>query len=400
MTNTTLDKKYNKTLVACFVGCIVQAIVNIFAPLLFIQFRSEFGLDLVQISLLISLNFFVQLSVDTISIFFVDKIGYRAAAFIAMLTSFSGLFLMAFLPDLLSDAFVGMIICVVLYAIGGGLIEVIISPIVESCPTPSKDAAMSLSHSFYCWGSAGVIALSTLFFQFIGIEHWRVAIIIWSILPLANGIFFLTVPLFKIVSDDEKIPLKTLISSKLFWLFVLIMICSGASELGVTQWASAYAEKSLGINKTAGDLFGAMFFAICAAIVRTVYGKFGDKINLYRALTVSGILCFISYVLLGLTNNAFIGFFALGASGASIGLMWPGTISTASKYLRRGGTALFAFLALAGDVGCSLGPSIIGFVSEKANENLKVGFLCASIFPILLAFCYIILMRRMKKDES
>ncbi len=400
MTNIALDKKYNKTLVACFAGCIVQAIVNIFVPLLFIRFRTEFGLSLVQISLLISLNFFVQLSVDAISVFFVDKIGYRAAAFTAMLTSFSGLVLMSFLPDLFSNAFVGITICVVLYAIGGGLIEVITSPIVESCPTPNKEAAMSLSHSFYCWGSAGVIALSTLFFHFIGIERWRVAIIIWSILPLLNSIFFLTVPLIKIVSDEEKMPLSTLVSSKKFWLFVIIMICSGASELGITQWASAYAEKALGINKTIGDLFGAMFFAVSAGIVRTLYGKFGDKINLYKALTVSGVLCFISLLLLGITNLSFVGIFALGLSGASIGLMWPGTISIASKYLRRGGTALFAFLALAGDVGCSLGPSIIGFVSEQANENLKTGFLAASFFPIFLSVCYIILMKKVNKNED
>lgn len=392
--NMATSKKYNKTLVACFIGYIIQAIVNIFIPLLFIRFRKEFSLSLSQISLMISANFAIQLCIDAAAAFFVDRIGYRASAIIAMACSFFGLFSLSFLPDIIPYHFAGFMICTVFYAVGGGLIEVIISPIIESCPTPNKQTAMSLLHSFYCWGSAGIIALSTLFFGVVGIEHWRIATILWSIVPLADGILFLTVPLCKIVNDDEeKIPIKKMFSSGIFWLFLVLMACAGASELAVTQWASVYAEKTLGIPKAVGDIAGPMFFALCAALVRTLYGKYGERANLYKLLTLSGFLCIVSYLLLGFTKVSAIGLLACGLCGLSTSLMWPGTLSIASKHLRRCGTAMFAFLALAGDLGCSLGPSIVGFVSERTGENIRLGFLAATVLPVILFIASLFLAR-------
>lgn len=399
--NISTSKKYNKTLVACFVGYIIQAIVNIFIPLLFIRFREEFSLSLSQISLMISANFAIQLCIDAAAAVFVDRIGYRASAMIAMVCSFLGLFSLSFLPDLVPCHFAGFMICTVLYAVGGGLIEVIISPIIESCPTPNKQTAMSLLHSFYCWGSVAIIALSTVFFEFVGIEHWRVATVLWSIVPFLDGILFLTVPLCNIVGDDEeKIPIKQMFSSGLFWLFLVLMACSGSSELAVTQWASVYAEKTLGIPKAVGDIAGPMFFALCAAIVRTLYGKYGERANLYKLLTLSGLLCIGSYLLLGLTKIPAIGLLACGLCGVSTSLMWPGTLSIASKHLRRCGTAMFAFLALAGDLGCTVGPAIVGFVSERTGENIRLGFLSATVIPVVLFVSYFALQRKndVKKD--
>lgn len=380
-----MKPNYNRTIHACFIGYIVQAIVNNFVPLLFITLQTSYSISLSQITLLVTFNFGLQLLVDLLSAGFIDKIGYRVSAVAAHVLSAAGLILLTVLPEMLSDPFTGLLIAVMVYAAGGGLLEVLISPIVVACPTDNKEKAMSILHSFYCWGQVGVVLLSTLFFRLAGIEHWKILALLWAIIPVFNGILFLKVPIAPLISEEsEGLKLKELIGNKMFWLFMLLMVCAGASEQAVSQWASAFAERGLGISKTMGDLAGPMMFAVMMGTSRVFYGKYGEKINLKRFMLFSSILCIISYLVISLSPFPVLGLIGCGLCGLSVGILWPGTFSMAALSIRRGGTAMFAFLALAGDLGCSAGPTLVGRVSSNFDNNLKVGILAAIIFPIFL----------------
>lgn len=375
---------YQKTTYACFIGYIVQAIVNSFVPLLFVTFQKNYDIPLTKITLLITVNFMIQLVIDLLSAGFIDKIGYRASVIIAHICAAVGLLLLTFLPELTRDPFIGILIAVFVYAMGGGLIEVLISPIIEACPTDNKEAAMSLLHSFYCWGCTGVVLISTVFFALVGINHWKILTLLWTILPIGNLILFTKVPIYSLTDEDDTgMNLKELFHEKIFWILMLMMVCAGASEQAVSQWASTFAEEGLGITKTLGDLVGPMAFSILMGLSRQIYGKYGDQLDLDRFMKLSCILCILSYLCISLIPIPMVELMACGICGFSVGIMWPGTYSKASAALRRGGTALFAMLALAGDLGCSGGPTLVGFVSS-ATGNMRMGILAGIIAPILL----------------
>ena len=370
---------------ACFVGYIVQAIVNNFVPLLFLTFESSYGIPLSQITMLITFNFGIQLLVDLLSAKFVDKIGYRVSIVMAHIFAALGLAGLVVLPDLLPNAFAGLLIAVVIYAIGGGLIEVLISPIMESCPSENKEKAMSLLHSFYCWGHVGVVLLSTLFFWFFGIADWKILALLWVIIPVCNGILFCKVSIAPLIEEGETgMSLRELCKNRIFWILMLMMMCAGASEQAVSQWASTFAEQGLGVSKTIGDLAGPMSFAILMGSARAFYGKFGDRIDLDKFMQASSLLCIVSYLCISLSPSPLFSLIGCSLCGLSVGIMWPGTFSKASAALRNGGTAMFALLALAGDVGCSGGPTLVGFATGLASDDLKKGILAGIIFPILL----------------
>lgn len=380
-----MKDKYQNTMYACFVGYIVQAVVNNFVPLLFLTFESSYGIPLSQITMLITFNFGIQLLVDLLSAKFVDKIGYRVSIVMAHIFAALGLAGLVVLPDLLPNAFAGLLIAVVIYAIGGGLIEVLISPIMESCPSENKEKAMSLLHSFYCWGHVGVVLLSTLFFWFFGIADWKILALLWVIIPVCNGILFCKVPIAPLIEEGETgMSLRELCKNRIFWILMLMMMCAGASEQAVSQWASTFAEQGLGVSKTIGDLAGPMSFAILMGSARAFYGKFGDRIDLDKFMQASSLLCIVSYLCISLSPSPLFSLIGCSLCGLSVGIMWPGTFSKASAALRNGGTAMFALLALAGDVGCSGGPTLVGFVTGLASDDLKKGILAGIIFPILL----------------
>ncbi len=380
-----MKNNYNKTITACFVGYIVQAIVNNFTPLLFLFFQNSYHIPLSQITLLVTFNFGIQLLVDLLSVGFVDKIGYRASMVAAHVLSAAGLILLTILPDILPTPFAGILIAVMVYAVGGGLLEVLVSPVVEACPSDNKEKAMSMLHSFYCWGHAGVVLLSTLFFFVVGIENWKILAVIWALIPAANAFVFARVPIATLIEEGESgLQLKDLFRLKLFWILFIMMICAGASEQAVSQWASTFAEKGLGISKTAGDLAGPMAFAILMGTSRLFYGKYGDRIQLDRFMVYSCCLCILSYLGISLLPIPQLSLIACALCGLSVGIMWPGTFSKASAALPKGGTAMFALLALGGDIGCSGGPTLVGMVSGALGDNLKAGTLAGIIFPVLL----------------
>lgn len=377
--------EYNKTIRSCFVAYIVQAIVNNFVPLLFLTFQRTYDIPLSQITMLITFNFGVQLLVDLLSVSFVDRLGYRFCMVLAHILSAAGLIFLTVLPEILPSAFAGILIAVMIYAIGGGLLEVLVSPVVESCPSDNKEKAMSMLHSFYCWGHVGVVLISTVFFSAFGITNWKILAVLWAIVPLVNAAAFMKVPIRSLMEEGEKgLSLKELLTMKTFWILLVMMICAGASEQGVSQWASTLAEKGLGITKTAGDLAGPMAFAVLMGTSRAFYGKYGDRISLNRFMVLSSLLCIASYLGISLLGMPQLSLVCCALCGLSVGIMWPGTFSKAAAALPKGGTAMFALLALGGDVGCSGGPTLVGFVSELAGGNLKKGILAGGVFPVLL----------------
>ena len=390
-------RNYRKTLLACYLAFITQAICANFAPLLFLKFHTDYTISLGQIALIPTAFFLTQLLVDVFCARFVDSIGYRRSVILSEVASGFGLAGLAFLPDLFADPFIGVMICVVIYAVGSGLIEVLASPIVEACPFEHKDAVMSLLHSFYCWGSVGVILLSTLFFAVFGIENWKWLACIWALVPLYNIYNFATCPIERLTEEGQGMKIRELFRLPLFWLAILLMVCAGASELAMAQWASAFTEAALGFSKAAGDLAGPCLFAVTMGICRVIYGKFGPKMDLTKFMIGSGALCLVCYLLAGLSKNPVLSLAGCVFCGFSVGIMWPGTISIASPRIPRGGTALFALLAMAGDLGGAFGPSLVGAVTQQAGDNLQSGMLVGSVFPLILIIALILLSRKAGK---
>ena len=380
----SIKTNYNHTIYASYVGYITQAIVNNFAPLLFLTFAREFDLTLDKITLITTLNFGTQLLVDLVSTKLVDRIGYRVSVVAAHVFAALGLVGLAALPSALPGAYGGILLSVVLYAIGGGLIEVLISPIVEACPTEKKEAAMSLLHSFYCWGHLAVILVSTLFFTLFGIGHWRILALVWALLPLANAVFFARVPIYSITGDQQPMPLGALLKTRVFWLLMVVMVCAGASEQAMSQWASAFAESALHVSKTIGDLAGPCAFALLMGTARALHGKYSDRLPLKRVMLGCAALCIAAYLLASLTGSAVLGLAGCALCGFSVGIFWPGTFSIAALSLPAGGTALYALMALAGDVGCSGGPTLVGLIADAAGGRLQIGLLAAIVFPVVI----------------
>ena len=378
---------------ASYLGYITQAIVNNFAPLLFVTFQKSFDISLEKIGYLVTVNFCIQLFVDFIAAKFVDKIGYRISIVAAHLFAGTGLILMGVLPFAFADPYMGLICAIVFYSIGGGLIEVLISPIVEACPTDKKSAAMSLLHSFYCWGHVAVILLTTLFFVTAGIENWRILSALWAVIPLANAVYFCFVPINTLVDCEKSAPIKELFKSKLFWILILLMICSGASEQGMSQWSSAFAETGLKVSKTLGDLLGPCMFAVMMGVSRVFYAAFSGRLKLMKFISVSCVFCVIGYLVSALSPVPALALVGCGICGLSVGILWPGVFSLAAERAPTGGTAMFAFLALAGDLGCSSGPTLVGIVSGAFNDNLRAGFLAAIAFPVALIIGIMMLKR-------
>ena len=391
---------YQKTKIACYLGFITQAIAANFAPLLFLAFHSTYQISLGNIALISTCFFFTQLLVDLFCARFVDKIGYRVCIVASEVCSAIGLVGLAFLPDALPNPFAGILISVVVYAIGSGLIEVLCSPIVEACPFENKEATMSILHSFYCWGAVGTILISTVFLAVFGIARWKWLAVLWALVPAVNIYNFATCPIVRLVDEGKGMSIGALFRNPIFWLAVCLMICSGASELSMAQWASAYAEAALGISKTIGDLAGPCMFAVTMGISRVIFGRYGDKIDLIKFMTGSGILCVVCYLLASVSENPVLGLVGCILCGFSVGIMWPGTISISSKKFPQGGTAMFALLAMAGDLGGGMGPGIVGRVTQNAGDNIRAGMRVGLIFPVvLLVVLFVISRKKMNQDR-
>lgn len=394
----SIKTSFKHTIFASYAGYFVQAIINNFVPLLFLTFQNSFGFSYSQISSLIFINFAVQLAVDFLSTYFVDRIGYRKSIVAAHFFAAAGLCLLSVLPYAMNNAFAGVIISIVVYALGSGLIEVIISPLVEACPTENKEGSMSLLHSFYCWGQMCVVLFSTLFFVIAGVSQWRYLSVLWAVVPFLNAFYFLNVPIPKMLGESGGMGLRQLFRTKTFLLCAVIMFCAGASEIAMSQWASAFAESALGVSKTVGDLLGPCLFAAMMGTARVLYAKLSEKISLDAVMVGSAILCVFSYLVTALSPLPVLSLISCGICGFSVGVMWPGTFSLGAKEIPDGSTAMFAMLALFGDLGCATGPATVGYVTEALGDDLSKGLLFGTVFPAVL-IAMLLLVRKGDRKE-
>lgn len=396
---TKIKNPYRKTIFTCYISYISQSIICSFPSLLFLQFGQQYGIPLVKITTLVTTCFMLQLFVDFFSAFFIDKIGYRVSAIVGNALVAVGVAAMSFFPDVFSDPFVGLLCAALIYASGSGLLEVVVSPIVEACPNDNKEGTMSLLHSFFCWGCVAVVLLSTLFFRLFGIENWKYAALLWTIVPIFGAVRFFFVPMATLEETvGEQLPLSALVKNKTFWLFMALMACAGACEQGISQWTSAFVESALGISKSYGDLLGPALFAVLMGVSRSLYGKVNHKLPLRPALLLCSLLCVLSYCMIALSSHPLVALLGIALCGFSVGIMWPGSFSLASSTVK-GGSAMFAFLALAGDLGCSAGPTFVGFVAGNANDNLRLGVLAALVFPVLMTIFSLVKGKKQKSDS-
>ena len=397
----SIKNNYKHTLIAGYISFITQAIVNNFTPLLFVTFQNDWDITLSQLAFISTYNFAVQLVTDLIAARYADRIGVRQCIVFAHVSAAVGLAGLGIFPYILTDPYIGVIIAITFYAIGGGLIEVLTSPIIEACPTENKEAHMSLLHSFYCWGQMSAVLLSTLFFFVAGIENWRFMAFFWALIPALNSVYFAVVPIVSISQHDEKVQKTSeLFKNKLFYILIIMMLCAGASELSIAQWASAFTEESLGISKTAGDILGPCLFAALMGIARVTYSKFSNKLNLEKYILFCAVLCVIGYLLTSLSPVPVLSLVGCGICGYAVGIMWPGTYSVAAKNWYNPSTSLFAMFALAGDMGCSTGPLLLGSVSQYFGDNRRTGILAGTVFPVVMIFAVIGLLRYIKKNKT
>ena len=394
-----MERKYYKTLYASYIGYITQAIVNNLAPLLFVTFQREFDLTVMQIGFLVTFNFAVQIVTDLLAAKYAERISYKASIIAAHLFSAVGLIGLGVFPELLPNPYTGLLAAIAIYAVGGGLIEVLVSPIVQALPLDAKSSAMSLLHSFYCWGHVFVVVLSTVFFNTVGVEKWKILPVLWAVIPIGNIFLYASAPIKVLVEKEEALSIRKLFGMRLFWLFVVMMLCSGASEQAMSQWASYFAERGLKVSKTMGDILGPCMFAVMMGTSRAFYGVKGEKISLTKFISGSSILCIFGYLIAVFAPHPVISLVGCGICGLSVGIMWPGVFSLVPMWCPQSGTAMFALLALAGDSGCSFGPTVVGSVSNLLEGNLKTGLFAAIVFPIVLILG-ICLLKRQRQEAT
>ncbi len=377
---------FKHTQLACYLAYISQAITTTFLPLLFVRLGTEFGFSLTKLTVLITITFFTEIFIDAFCPVFIKKIGYRNGMIFANICAVIGTAGLAVFPFIFKNPYIGFVLCDIFYAVGGGFDEVLVSPIVEACPTKNKARAMALLHSFYCWGCAAIVLFSTIFFRFAGMDNWRLLAVLWAIIPLFNIFLFMFVPIRTLEEEKGSGKFSDMLKNPLFWLMLIIMICAGASELSMSQWASAFAETGLQVSKIIGDLLGPCAFAILMGLSRVIYSRIDDKTDITKILIVGAIVCIGAYLLAALSGNAIVSLIGCALCGIAVAPMWPGAFSIASKEIPKASTTMFASFALAGDLGCTVGPSIVGFVSGS-NDNIAKGLLSSVIFPVAMIIC-------------
>ena len=383
---------YKKTKIACYLGYVTQAISINLLPLLYLTFQNEFSVSLSQLGFLATLLFAVQMAVDLLATRFGKYVSYRWGSVAACALSALGLVLMCVLPKWMPHFYVGVMLATVILSIGGGLTEVLISPLVDAIPEEGKVGEMSLLHSFYCWGVVAVILFSTAFFALVGVSYWRWLVLLWSLVPAVTAVMFACIPIppkTEEVHSHRSAP--SVVRYGLFWVLMALMVFSGASEMAPAQWASFFAENNLGIPKAVGDLLGPCAFAVFQGLSRVVFSRMARRRDPRRILAWHAVGCLVAYAVIVLAPHPLLSLFGFCMCGWFVGPMWPGILSLCATRFPAGGTAMFAALALCGDVGCAAAPMMIGAVTDRlvtadwlSSSAMRGGFAVCMVFPALL----------------
>lgn len=403
-----IARSYGLTKVACYIGYVVQAVVNNLLSLLFVIFNAQpYNISLEKLGSIIFINFAAQLFIDYISVFFTSRFGYKKCVVFAQATSVVGFVLLGFLPRVIEPYF-GILFSILFLAVGSGLIEVLISPIIEALPSDNKASNMSFLHSFYCWGQVLTVIGTTALVFALGNDKWFYIPFVWSIIPFINTLLFTRCDILELENNSAHSSALSLLKNKSVYKYMVFMFCAGASEITMVQWSSFFVEKGFGTEKWLGDLIGPCLFAVLMGIGRIGYGILGKKVSLERLLCYFSALCFVCYLVVALSNNGIICALGCAVCGLSVSVMWPGVISLSAEKFHSSGTAIFSLMAMLGDIGCAVGPWILGLIAEYAfdynlgrhlisalninstQSNMQLGFLICSIFPLIMFLFFVI----------
>ena len=393
-------------MLACEFGITTQSAVNNLAPILFVIFKDNFGISYTMIASLMLFNFLVQIATDFTAIKILGILDYRKSGILAQACAALGLIMLGVLPNII-PIYPALFTSTLFMAFGGGLLEVMVSPIVDSLEKGQSSAKMNMLHSFFCWGQVAVVLTATAAIKLFGSNIWYIIPISWAIVPIISIFMFSVVPIPEIARAERRSGEKLPVKSKAFLFMCFLMVASGASEITMAEWASVFAQKGLGIDKFTGDILGPCLFAVLMGSGRLLFGVFGSRVRLKSALTYYSILCTICYIVAATAKNPYIALFFCALTGFSVSIMWPGVYSYSSSVIKQGKTAMFGILALCGDVGCSLGSWLTGSMSDfsltfpKVLEfavrcgisyeqmGLKIGIGCAAVFPLLMSIALI-----------
>ncbi len=386
-----LPSMYKHTIRACYAGTFTMSLVSNLTPLLFVILMDSFGLTFEQVGRLTLVNFMTQIAADLVFSKPVDKWGVRPFVAGGHFLCTIGLVLFALAPMYAPhNTYIWFMVSTVLFSCGGGLLELLLSPIVQAIPGDEKARAMSMLHSFYAWGFILVVVLTTTALGVFGSANWPLIMITWAILPLATGIAFLKVPLAPQVSEEQRTRTGVLLSSAFFVVVVLGIAAGGAAEVSMSQWISAFTERALGLSKQMGDLVGVCMFALFLGIGRASYGKWGGKTDVTTLMlwgAVGSVLCFLGAALI---PNPILAMACCAANGLCVSLLWPGSIVTAAARFPLAGASMFAILAAGGDVGAAFGPWAVGAVADVVPSGLRGGLLVGTIYPAIMVVCMLV----------
>ena len=396
-------QSYKSTIAACYIGSFVQAIIVNTTPILFIPLREQFGLTFQQMGLLVLINFISQVGCDILFSNAIDKYGFRRFVVAAHGLAVVGLVLFAASPLLFDRPFAGFVTATIIFSGSGGLLELLLSPIVNAIPTDEKAGAMSVLHSFYSWGQAAVILLTTVLLFVFGRAWWQWIILIWTLVPLFNFFFLMRVPFAPNVPEEQRQGMDKILLKPFFIAALATILCGAAAELCISQWASAYLEEAMRLPKVVGDVGGVCLFAVMMGVGRLFYGMYGKKINVSLMMLIGTVGAAACYITVALSGTAVLSLLACGLCGLCVSLLWPGTLVVASEHYPLAGAWMFAILA-AGDIGASAGPWLMGVVAEQAHRlpflsglltqgmspdqlGLRAAMLVSALFPIIAFFC-------------
>lgn len=392
-----MKSKYTVTKITCYIGYVVQAVINNFLPILFIVFQDIYGLGYEKLARLIAVNFITQIITDFLTPKIVNKIGYRKAIILCQAAATTGLLMLGILPRFVSNVYPVIIFSIIVYAFGSGLIEVLFSPVIEHLPIDNKSGNMSLLHSFYCWGQAFTIIVTTALVSFFGYKGWANIPLVWAVLPFIDMLLFIKAPIVEPKEDEKEQGFKELFKNRKFKLYMLMMLCAGASEIAMAEWASMFAQQSLGVSKVIGDLTGPCLFAIFMGLGRIWYAAVSNKISFTKAIIVLNSICAVCYLGVAFCKISVLALVFCAVCGFTVSISWPGIYSLGAETFPKGNAVMYSTFALCGDMGCCLGPWVLGFVAEFFGLN--AGFAVATVFPITMVATALLVNKKDCKSE-
>lgn len=399
-----MQQSYTRLKAACYMTNISMAVVCNLPPLLFLTFRSLYGISYSLLGLLVLVNFCTQLGIDLAFSFFSRRFNIPLAVKLTPALTVAGLFLYAVWPWLFPDSvYVGLVVGTVLFSVAAGLAEVLISPVIAALPSKDPDRAMSGLHSAYAWGAVGVVLLGTVLLLVFGMTNWPWLVLLFALVPLTGFVLYMGQTIPPLQTEEQAGGALRLLRQPGLWLCVLCIFCGGAAEVTMAQWASSYLEQALGISKVWGDVFGVALFSVTLGLGRTLYAKRGRHIA--RVLTLGAAGAAVCYLTAAVCDQPLVGLAACAFTGLCVSMLWPGSLVVATDRFPTGGVFIYAMMAAGGDLGASVGPQLVGVITDltlaaggSEQQGLKLALLGGMLFPLLAVPLFAYVWRTWRKN--